>query len=264
MDFGSSIFSQPAMSGIPKDAKIVLLIVRDDAYLDKAYPDSDWSYQNYRDCSIDRFRMVSEELAYNGFYVIRFGAHVNRPLEVDHPHVIDYAFNKMRNDFMDIYLSSICNFVISTSSGAEIAASYCFRKPIVFANCPHTEYLHTYLDKSLYLTKHHYSEEEKRNLKLSEIFSREVGICLSTPCYEDKGIKLVENTPSEIRDVVMEMAYRLNGSWKEEGDDEELQNRFWSIFPVDAISPDYNKRLHGKIRGHYSAKFLRDNREWLE
>ncbi len=254
---------------IPNTANIVLLCVRDNAYLAREYESiwkgskNNWDYHNYRDCDINNFVRVAEKLANMGFYVIRIGFHVNEKLKTDNPLVIDYATNGMRDDFMDIYLSSICKFIISTGHGAEAPAAWCFRKPRVIVNqCP-TGLLQTFSSKDLLLTKHHFLQNENRELTLSEIFTEGVGFCLNTQCYNDKRIKLKENTPNEICDITMEMVSRLDGSWKPESEDDFLQNKFWEIFPVDAQDTD-GTPYHGKIKAHYGANYLRNNPEWLQ
>ncbi len=250
-------------NNIPSNAKIILLMVRDNAYLKYETSVYHCEKHKYRDCDINNFIAVAEELANMGFYVIRMGFHVNEALNSTHPLVIDYAKNGMRNDFMDIYLSSICKFIISTGHGAEAPAAWCFRKPRVIVNqCP-TGILQTWSNKDLLLTKHHILQHENRELMLSEIFSEGVGYCMVTQCYIDKHIKLKENTPNEICDITMEMVSRLDGSWNPEPDDDYLQNRFWKIFPVDALNSE-GVRLHGDIKAHFGADYLRNNPEWLQ
>ena len=80
--------------------------------------------------------------------------------------------------------------------------------------------------------------------------------------YEEKGVDFIENTPEEIRDVVIEMAERLAGTWQSHPDDEALQQLFWKIFPTGAVT-DNGVPLHGEISSRYGANFLRNNKEWL-
>ena len=247
---------------IPSKSKIVLLMVRDDAYLNKVTQHRGWEYHNYRDCDIDNFVLAAENLANMGFYVFRMGFHVNKELKSENPLIIDYATNGMRDDFMDIYLSSICKFIISTGHGAEAPAAYCFRKPRVMVDYAPTGNLQTFSNQDLFLTKHHIKQNENRELKLSEIFSEGVGFCRSTQCYRDKSILLKENTPEEINDIVVEMVHRLEGNWISETYDETLQKKFWEIFPTDALT-DSNQPVHGKIKARFGAKYLRDNTEWI-
>ena len=254
---------------IPSTANIVLLCVRDNAYLKQEFESiwkdskSNWDYHNYRDCDINNFIPVAEKLANLGFYVIRMGFHVNDTLNTSNPLVIDYATNGMRDDFMDIYLSSICKFIISTGYGAEAPAAWCFRKPrVVVDHCP-PGFFHTHSAKDLLLTKHHILQKENRELKLSEIFSEGLGFCMNTQCYKEKGVQLKENTSDEICDITMEMISRLDGNWKPESEDDFLQNKFWEIFPVDAQDTN-GTPYHGKIKAHYGANYLRNNPEWLQ
>ena len=250
-------------NNIPSNAKIILLMVRDNAYLKYETSVYHCEKHKYRDCDINNFIAVAEELANMGFYVIRMGFHVNEALNSTHPLVIDYAKNGMRNDFMDIYLSSICKFIISTGHGAEAPAAWCFRKPRVIVNqCP-TGILQTWSNKDLLLTKHHILQHENRELMLSEIFSEGVGYCMVTQCYIDKHIKLKENTPNEICDITMEMVSRLDGSWNPEPEDEFLQNRFWEIFTVE-VKNDSGTPIHGEIKALFGANYLRDNPVWLQ
>lgn len=248
--------------GIPPDTPFVCLIVRDSAYRDALQPTRDWSHHNYRDCDIQNYILAAKELADRGYFVIRMGATVRRAMKASHPRIIDYATNGMRNDFMDIYLGAKCEFCISVGTGFD-AVPLIFRRPIAYVNMVPLGYLATFSTQFLGITKHHYAVAENRELVLSEIFNHGVGFCLTTSGYKSQGIKLIENTPEEIRDVVIEMAERLNGIWQPHEDDEVLQRRFWKIFPTDAVDAGQGRLLHGEIRTRFGAHFLRNNRDWL-
>jgi len=197
-----------------------------------------------------------------GYYVIRMGVSVNKSLDSNNPKVIDYAFNGMRSEFMDIYLASICDFVISTGNGGDALAVTCFRKPSVFVNyCPILDFF-TPKSNSLSITKHHISIENNKELSFKEIISNNVGSCQHSECFEQNGVILTENTPEEIRDVAIEMANRLSGSWNSMKIDTELQSRFWDIFPNQQLVN--GKIHHGKINLTFGSKFLRDNAWWVE
>lgn len=247
--------------GIAVGAKFVCLHVRDSAYLDAHQP-GDWTYHNYRNSDIQNYVLAAEELASRGYFVVRMGAEVREAIKTDHPRVIDYATNGMRSDFMDIYLGAKCAFCISTGTGFD-AVPYIFRRPIAYVNLVPLGYLPTYGTKFLGITKHHFWETQNRELTLAEIFTHGVGFCMRSSNYESKGIILIENTPEEIRDVVIEMVERLNGTWQAHEDDDVLQHKFWEIFPSDAKTPD-GKPLHGEIRAPFGAAFLRNNRDWLQ
>lgn len=249
--------------GIPPDTPFVCLLVRDGAYLAQHIPGGDFNYHNFRDCDIQNFIPAAEELANRGYFVIRMGAKVREVMKTTHPRVIDYAANGMRTDFMDIYLGAKCEFCISTGAGWD-AVPMIFRRPIVGINWVTLAYWLTYRTEFLTIPKRHILQESQKSLTLREIFAHGVGFSQDASDYESRGIGFVENTPEEIREVVIEMVERLNGTWQPHYDDEDLQRRFWEIFPTGAVDPFQGRPLHGEIRGRIGAAFLRNNRYWLQ
>ena len=248
--------------GIPDGAQFVCLNVRDSAYLSKSLPWKSWDYHSYRNCDIKNFNLAVREIADRGYYVIRMGVIAAEPMQISHPKIIDYAINGMRTDFMDIYLGANCEFCISTSSGFD-AIPYVFRRPVVFVNhCP-AGILFTFSEKFVGLTQHYFSKEKNRELTLSEIFSYDGGFIPRTADYASNGLYLVENTPEEIRDVVIEMAERLNGTWKPHEEDEVLQKCFWKKFE-EGLNLTKMRHMHGDLRSHYGADFLRKNPGFLQ
>ena len=246
--------------GIPAEASFVCLIVRDSAYLTHIYK-SEWSHHNYRDNDVQNYVLAAATLADRGYFVIRMGVKVHEAMKTTHPKVIDYATNGMRSDFMDIYLGAKCEFCISTSTGYDFIPII-FRRPVVYVSMMPLGYLVTFRKQFLGIAKRHYSVQSNRELTLREIFTDGVGFCQDSQGYQTKGTTLIENTPEEIRDVVIEMAERLDGTWQPHEDDEDLQRRFWEIFPCDAVDAN-GVPIHGEIRSRYGAQFLRKNRWWL-
>lgn len=246
--------------GIPIESKFICLHVRDDAYL-KAKFRHDYSYHNYRDSDIRNYILAAESLAEKGYYVIRMGAKVNHPLNTKNTRVIDYATNGMRNDFMDIYLGIKCFFAIATGSGWDSIPEMA-RRPIVYVNFAPLGGMHTSRSEIIGIAKKHYSCIDDSQLTFSQIISKGAHLYTHSETYEKNGIKLVENTPEEILDIVIEMLERLTGIWIPHPDDEILQKKFWSMFPANALLAGLP--LHGKIRARYGASFLRNNQKWLQ
>ena len=152
-------------------------------------------------------------------------------------------------------------FAISTSTCWD-AVPLIFRRPIAYVNMVPLGWLFTFSSKFLAITKHHVSMLDGQELSLREIFKRGVGFCSLNSDCSAKNIALIDNTTEEIRDLVIEMAERLEGSFQPRPEDEALQSKFWEIFPSDAVDVN-GVRLHGEIRARYGAAFLRNNPEWL-
>ena len=76
------------------------------------------------------------------------------------------------------------------------------------------------------------------------------------------GVELIENSPEEIKDIVVEAIERIDGKWKSMEIDNKLQNKFWKIF----YSSNYinsSRFAHGKLKARFGTKFLRENPDWL-
>lgn len=245
--------------GIPADAPFICLNVRDSAYLDGQDPRSksrgNWSYHNYRDCSIGNYVLAAQALANRGYYVVRMGALVKEEMNIAHPMIIDYATNGMRSDFMDIYLGAKCEFCISNGTGFD-AVPRIFRRPILYVDHVSLGDLHTDSSKYLATTKKHWLRDKSRFMTFREIFESGAACFFSSQQYKDMGIDLIESAPEEIAAVVLEMEARLTGSWQPGEEDEELQRRFWEIFPKTGC--------HREIRSRIAVVFLRQNKAWLE
>ena len=67
-------------------------------------------------------------------------------------------------------------------------------------------------------------------MTMSEIFSCNAAMALSSEEFEKMDVELQDNSPEEIRDIVIEMDERLKGNWKETEEDVLRQKKFWSIF----------------------------------
>ena len=246
--------------GVPEGSKFVCLIVRDDLYTQNLYG-TFGDYHNYRNCDIDNFVLAAEELANRGIYVLRMGSAVSKVFKVDNPKIIDYATNGMRSDFMDIYLAAKCLFCITTGLGFDSIPTI-FRRPVVFVNHTPVGYLHTFLKTSIFLTKHHINSNDNQELNLREILNSYAVDAFSSDEYKNADIKLLENTSDEIRDVVLEMFERIQGSWTDSREDEFNQKRFRQLLeecPKAMIDQASGRQLHGRIVGRYGTKYLQDN-----
>ena len=257
--------------GVPEGSPIVCITVRDDAYLKEIYS-LDKDYMDFRNCDVQNYVLVAEELAERGYYVFRMGAKVNSPMKSSHPKVIDYASNGMRSDFMDIYLGSKCAFCITNGTGYD-AIPNIFRRPIVHVNAVPFGVCHTWGNSPIVVTKHHIDISDGHELTLSEIFERGAAYFSYSSDYESNGISVIENTPEEILDAVIELDDRLKGTWQELEEDKSLQEQFWDIFftnKLNSYEASENQVLFlrllqdpAEIKSRYSAKFLRSNKGWL-
>ena len=196
--------------GLSNTTRFVCLLVRDSKYLETHIAYHRWDYHSYRDSNIQNYLQVSEYLVEQGYFVIRMGRSVKDEFLSDKTEIIDYANSNWSSDFMDIYLAAKCTFCISTGAGWDAVPSYIFRKPTVFTNIVPFGYLPTFSNKFFLITKQHFNKRLKRQLSVSEIFNYSLHNALDILKFEENGILLIENTPEEIKDIVVEMIEFIN------------------------------------------------------
>jgi putative glycosyltransferase (TIGR04372 family) len=260
LKFGAAELSK---MGISKNEKIVCLMVRDNAYL-KSHIPGDWTVHDYRDSNIDSYEMAVLQLIARGYCVIRMGAKVGAPVKLAHPMYIDYATNGMRSDFMDIFLAHKCQFAISTGNGWDAVPGWIFRKPVVFVNDHVMGFISSYTRRFLVIPKKFYYIKNGKLLSLKEIFSTGIGVCMNSYELESFGVKLIDNSPDEIRDVVIQMVEQLENPHKTDHGYDYLMGKFIKNYPLDIVHPINKKILHGEFRAKIGKSFLEKNQHLFE
>lgn len=240
---------------IPEGAEFVCVHARDSAYLETVFPELDWHYHCYRDTSLGNYIPAFEELARRGYFALRMGAIVKEPLNTDNSMIIDYA-SRYRKDFLDIFLSAKCRFFIASGSGIDEVPKI-FRRPVMYVNfvplenIPTTSPVHLFIPKKIWLRK------QRRFLTFGEMLRQGwKGAKRQAQRYRELGVDIVENTAEEISATVQEMDERLKGTWPTSCKDEELQERFRSLFRTS--------KPQGRIVARIGAQFLRQNQELLK
>lgn len=235
------------LMGIPWGSKWVCLIVRDSAYLPQL------GYHSYRDSDIDTYVQTAEALAERGYYVVRMGVKVTKPLKSSHPRIIDFATNWMHTDFRSMYLAAHCEFALSNGCGID-AVPVIFRRPVCYVNYAPIEYLQTYHKGSLAIWKHH--EKDGKRMTVAEIVASGAGHFMRADEFEGAGITLVDNTPEEITAAALEMAESVQPYPFKEYSLPDYQADFWDTFPR-SVSTHNDKPLHGEIRMRIGREFLK-------
>ena len=246
--------------GLSEKDKFVCLTIYDSSYLNTYHPYSAWNYHKTRSFDVNNFMLAAEEIAKRGYYVFRMGKIVSKPFQSNNPKIIDYSNSDLKSDFMDIYLAAKCSLCISGSSGFE-SVTQVFRKPLVQIVVPLLD-AKTWSGRALVLTKHYYSNKKQKMLSLSEILTSSIANCIDFKKIEAQGIKLMDNSPDEIKDIALEAIDRLEGKWKSMQIDKELQDKFWKIYYSSDLINSYRFR-HKELKAKFSSKFLRKNPDWV-
>jgi putative glycosyltransferase (TIGR04372 family) len=233
----------------------VCFYARDNKFLQHHFPEDDWSYHNYRDANIDNYVDAVNYLVDRGYYAVRVGKLVSKPFVLVKEGVIDYSTGPWRSDFADLYLLSQCRYFVGQGAGLEAVARL-FRKPQVLLNYIPLNLLIAWSKNDLMIFKKLWLKKEKRFMSFREIKDSELGMALGEDVYQRWDVEVVENSPEEIRDAVVEMDERLNGTWQTNDEYEFLQGRFWAMFKPD--------RWNKVFRARVGSKFLMQNQDLLK
>ena len=211
---------------------------RDKAFLNKYNSDRDWSYHDFRNSNIYSYLPAMEKMTQKNFFCLRTGFVVENKLVNSNPKIIDYANSEDRSDLLDVFLGSKCRFYLLSGSGISLIPET-FNRPIVYVNHCNINELQAFAHNSLFIPKKYYSIKKQRLLTFKEFIDLEFknnflyinknNFSLNET-FRELGIKIIDNTPEEITDVVMEMDDRLNKIWKTDNEEEDLQDKFWSSF----------------------------------
>lgn len=208
--------------GVPKDTWFVCLHVREPGF----YGEGTTSHQAYRDADISTYLLAIQSIVERGGWVIRMGDPTMKPL-AHMAQVIDYAHSDIRSDWMDVFLCAQCHFFIGVTSGLHIVPS-CFGVP-----CALTNYVPMaappWYSQDIYIPKLYWSVADKCYLTFAKAMSPPLGYNHSSDPLTKSGVVVVDNTPEEINDLVIEMLERLEGSREYTQEDKQLQERFKAL-----------------------------------
>jgi putative glycosyltransferase (TIGR04372 family) len=242
--------------GLPIGAKYICFHNRDAAYLQRFFPNIDFSSHSYRDTSLSKYLKGLEVLAERGYFVIRMGKCTTEkvPFEVS-SRIIDYANSSLQSDILDIFLISKCEYFISTSSGIDSVATF-FKKPTLFLNFPNLAYIANWNSTAMYSFKHFINSDTLKELKLNDVINNNLHNFLKTQDYINNKIDLVENSAKENLEYMVEFdEFFKFGGFLNPDQKSYLEDKFWSIFPFDPnLHPMHLHRC--KISNVYLKKSL--------
>ena len=240
--------------GVKKNDNIVCLDVRDNAYLSFRFPGRNWSYQDSRDCDIQKFIPLTKFLNQKGYFVFRMGRKVNKKMNYSHEKYFEYCNSDIQSDFLDVFVASICDFVISTGTGWAAIPTFNFRKPAIYCNSlPVGEFL-THSKKIMLSTKIHYSKKLDRNLNLSEIMQKYAFSLykINKSLFEVMSEELIlkEHDEEELLSIAKEfLKYKNLGFKRLEMNEKKIHEKFWKI---------YSNELE-ILKKKYKNNFIHDN-----
>ena len=210
---------------------ILCIAARDSAYLEEKYSSLgkvDLSYHDYRDCDIDDFIPAVEYMLSKGWFVIRMGSVVKKPISYEHPRLIDYSVSDYRSEFMDIFLAANCDiFLCNTASISTIATI--FDVPRVGVNWVPFG-LPPMGKKTLYIPKKLKDTHAGKSVTFPEAFKMGVAFEADGKQLKSLGLEYQDNSSHDIYCVTQEMLERTEGTFNETEKEKSLRLMYYETF----------------------------------
>jgi putative glycosyltransferase (TIGR04372 family) len=242
-----------------KNKKMVLFIVRDEAYLantKKSNIKRNFKYHNHRDDEVRNYESAMIYLAKKGYLVCRMGKKVKNKINIKHKNIIDYPFCKFKSDFMDVFLAHQCYFGVTNLTGYD-ALFVIFRRPMLCLGSLPIGCMYTSSKNYLNTLYHHYSSSLKRNLKLKEIFEMGLAFSFRKNEFDKKKVKIIKFKSHEIKEYTKDMLqFVLSKSLFRQNN----LNKKLNLYYKELINKyDQNRSYHGKINSSFSIYFMKKN-----
>ena len=212
--------------GVPQDAWFVCLHVREGGYL------PDLTYHSFRNADVRSYRPAMEEIVERGGWVIRMGDPTMKPIP-PMEQVIDYVHTDARSDWMDVFCFASCQLLIGMASGPT-AVSQIFGVPCTLTNWAPMGH-GAYSRRDIWIPKLYRSVTENRYLTFEEVLLSPLRGFYRTEDFEAAGVTVVDHSPEEIRDLVVEVMDRMDGKIDHTAEDARLQRAFKSLLEADPM-----------------------------
>lgn len=248
---------------LPDDnsSRYVAFLGRDKAYYAKQRPlGYHPEISTSRNMDIKTFIPAMRWLSETGLPSIRLGSAVNEALPTDLPAtIIDYPIFRRNesSEFMDLFLSANCLFMVSAGSGIDEPArltgkwALLVNQLVIYAalaywNC----------SRMIIMPKQVWSNRKKRFLTYAELTESKAASLNSLARYQERDLTLVDNTAEEILAAVEEMHARVTGTWVVTEEEKKMQRRAVDI--MNSIYPESYPRFK------FAYSFLKANPYFLE
>jgi len=181
-----------------KKQPIVCLHVRDSAFLKRTDPEVDRSYHDYRDSAIEDYEisvrwLIDEKDA----FVIRTGRIANKRFPFNSPNLVDYPYEEIQSDLIDVWLFANCQLTITTGSGPDVI-SEAYSVPTIGVNYMTLGNAHTWA-KVLIRSKNLYELQTHKKLTMEEYLEHDY---LYSEQYTDNNIEIKNLLPHEILNTI--------------------------------------------------------------
>jgi len=226
--------------GVPDDAWFVAVHTREG--IEKGY--------EVRDSDINTYILAFETIVKKGGWVIRMGGPKMSKLP-PMQNVIDYVHTPFKSEWMDVFLWAKCRFFLGTQSG-PMHIPQTFGVYSIVTNC--TPLPDRPWSNELFIPKLVWSERTKQFLTFSEMLNSPIGHAYSLQTIMAHKCRLIDNSPEDINEVVLEMLRILDGTQVYTQEDNNYQNKFNNL-EINIVRKGQKVRGLARIGQNFIKKY---------
>lgn len=218
--------------------KYICFMVRDEAYLQEKFPETNWNYHSYRNSDPNEISNLIKKILLKNKLCVRMGAKVSLDLGIKHKNYIDYAQN-YRSENLDFLLSRKCELFICDTSGIIYIALSQGAKVLRY-NCNIYDMFKPYRN-TLSVPVMYFDELSNKILHYNEVIDRSVFKLNTTEEFKKKHIKIIYNNTDILYKSVEEALSKKNAKAFINEEHEHLNNKFFKLFEKENYH-EYNKQ----------------------
>jgi putative glycosyltransferase (TIGR04372 family) len=207
----------------------------------------------FRDSPIEDYFEAMRAITDLGGWVFRMGDPSMAPMP-EMPRVIDYAHSNIKSDWMDVFLCATSRFFVGTSSGLHHVANP-FGTPIVATN--YLPICAAYFGpQDLFMPKRLFDKRTGEDIPLGRLLGQDYSYAMSNGLIRNvMGLGWHNNTPEELREAVLEMYHRLNGTQTYSAEEERRQQEIKALTARDRIFvATENQPLRCRVGNHFLSR----------
>lgn len=196
-----------------------------------------------------------ENICKKGFSAIRMSKYdLNNPLNTKNSRIYDYAYSNKKSDFLDIYLTFNCSYMISTMSGIDLVPKI-NRKKVLLINYADIPVLYQLSYTPILLPKKIIDRSSKELISYNEVFKKNLlHAHITKEQLNNLGYDYLDNSETEIFNAINEMHMHVVN--KNSLKNSSLNEKFWNLY-----EKYYSKKRPKNT--FISNSFLKENSELL-
>ncbi len=243
----------------------ICFAARDQAYLSTQNLNVDISYHSYRNSKLQDMKQGVEYCNKQKIQCVLMGKKYAENNLLQGVEYIDYS-RKYYNELLDWYFMKNCKFYFGDAGGIGLIPQV-LGKPIAFANImpnPVNIPREVWKEEDIVIFKKLWSESKGRYLTLIEMWDL-MGTNADLACtdfYEKQRLRIIDNTETEIYELVKEMNERLDGVYSNETRAEELREKYLCLLKKWCAKNNYDYDCIYKVR--IGTDFLEKNQYLFE